>query len=243
MGLYNNPLYGDNQETDLSGQVQKQPNYLTDNGTWEDTNPVYDKSGVVQYDTTDTTNYDRPSNKGLSNNSAYGTYGTAAAGVANQALADDTNPALQYNTGISTIQDTSDYDKSRVVVKDNQFDRGLYYENYSNDNNPYDYNAGEGAKVLGGSIAQGAEKGGKTGTFGMVGGAIGGAFAGLFRNISSKRKAKEYEEISDNNRREYYAAQSNFLDRKNDELRGIAQQQQLANRGIPNYNVNAYNIG
>ena len=231
MGMYDdNPLYGNNQSTptDLSGSVNNQPNYLLEGGT----------DGVEYTET-----FDEPKDNSA-RNGAYAAAGAAAGSTLQQATSDNTNPALQHQGNISTVGDTWDYDRSDVIVDDNDFNRNVYYQNYSNDDNPYDYNAGQGAKVVGNSMGKGASEGFKYGgLFGGLFGALGGATSGFGKNIVSKRKAKEYEAIADANRTAYYDKQRTFLDNRNQEIRNAAQQQQLGQRGIPSYDTNAYNIG
>ena len=178
-------------------------------------------------------------------NRQYATAGMnmAAAGI-QQGLYDKDNPAMQYNAQTSggTIAATRDYDKSEVTTGANAFDDAYANMAYNAGENQYDYNAGKGAEVLGTSIADGYQAGSKGGLWGGVGGAIGGAFSGLFKNILSKRKAKEWEALAEEEERQYREEQRNYFDNQRLESQEIARQQELARRSTPNYTASIYNI-
>ena len=166
----------------------------------------------------------------------------AAAGL-QQGLYDKDNPAMQYGTQYGgTIAGTHAYDKSEVVTGGNEFNDAYANIAYNAGENQYDYNAGEGAKVLGTSIADGYQAGSKGGFWGGVGGAIGGAFSGLFKNILSKRKANEWEELAEQERMAYNQQQRNYFDNERMQAQEIARQQELARRSTPNYTTSIYNV-
>lgn len=235
----NNSLYGSNQQGGGLGYQESDEtsgvmgNYETD----------YGMNGGVDYVNGDQ-QISANENKGsYGSNSAYGAIASGAAAGIGAAARNNNNPSMDYDSGISTVQDTYEYDRSDLVDNSNQFDQNIYYQNFQDDN-VYDYNAKEGGNVVMQSASKGAEKGGQYGgLFGTVFGFLGGATSGLGKNIVSKRKANEYEEQSRANEEQYKNQQMSYINNRNDELRGIAQQQQLANRGVPNYSMNAYNIG
>lgn len=225
----------------LSGSSQSEPQALnTTFGTIYETDESAAQGNLSKRKMSPTAEQEQQQQK----NRQYATAGMnmAAAGL-QQGLYDKENPAMQYGTQYGgTIAGTHAYDKSEVVTGGNTFDDAYANIAYSAGENQYDYGAGEGAKVLGTSIADGYQAGSKGGFWGGVGGAIGGAFSGLFKNIISKRKAKEWEELAQQEEAKYMNQQRNYFDDQRDISMDIARQQELARRSTPNYTTSIYNV-
>ena len=177
------------------------------------------------------------------NNPLVGQIGGAAMGIGSELLRENNDSYYDQSGMLPSFVGLIGHNNQDVNVDDNEFNRNIYQQNYQAEENPYSKDAGSIAKRIGHTTLNDAGKGLQ---YGGGGGALIGGGAGLITGVAgefiNKRKNQEFEDEMERNKQAYKDQQMSFIGDRNDQIRNYAQQEQLANRGIPNYNTNAYNV-
>ena len=158
-----------------------------------------------------------------------------------QAVQDPNDPSRDFN-GMPLL-DNYLYGKQDVQADYMGFDPSKAYMGYQSADNQYDRTGSENARDVLSTALNYGKIGAATGNPLIAAGAgLIGAVQGLGKMRVNKEKAAEVAEEDARRMKLYNEEQDNFYANRRDYGMMLAQQQELANRGMPNYTTNIYNI-
>ena len=161
--------------------------------------------------------------------------------AASQAVQDPNDPSRDFK-GIPLL-DNYLYSKQDAQADYMEFDPSKAYMGYEDADNQYDRTGSENARDVFSTGLNYAKMGAMTGNPLIAAGAgIFGLAQGFAKKRINQDKAAEIEAENAKKMSLYNEQQDEFYGDRRDYGMMLAQQQELANRGMPNYTTNIYNI-